>query len=205
VYIYSKKMEDIPPEKIIGNNFDDSAIDVDYDNVALDDVTSIASDITKTVYFIWNNYHFLCLTTLFFLLPLVAFLLKKLGVFNITNFLPVYVSEFITIEYLLVGLIFINIIMSLLFWSNPVDGSIIHIFDGFFAKVSLITFVFYTLFYKQLSTYAIIVYLGILFLSLLFAGLSHYYSSQEWCCNLHVIFHGCMHFFFSLGVIMALA
>lgn len=198
-------MEDIPPEKIIEDNFDDSAIDNDHDDIMIDDVTSIASDITKTVYFIWNNYHFLCLTTLFFLLPLVTFLLKQLGVFNITNFLPIYMSEFITIEYLLVGLIFINIIMSLLFWSNPVDGSIIHILDGFFAKFSLITFVFYTLFYKQLSTYAIIVYLGILFVSLLFAGLSHYYSSQEWCCNLHVIFHGCMHFFFSLGVIMALA
>lgn len=189
-------MEEITPEKILDDYDGDSAID---------DVMSIASDITKTVSFIWNNYHFLCLTTLFFLLPLIAFLLKKLGVFNITNFLPVYMSEFITIEYLLVGLILINIIMSLLFWSNPVDGSVIHILDGFFAKFSLITFVFYTLFYKQLSTYAIIVYLGILFVSLIFAGLSHYYSSQEWCSNLHVIFHGCMHFFFSLGVIMALA
>jgi hypothetical protein len=194
-------LEEITPEKIIGDDFDDSVID----DIVVDDVMSMASDITKTVSFIWNNYHFLCLTTLFFLLPLVAFLLKKLGVFNITNFLPVYMSEFITIEYLLVGLILINIIMSLLFWSNPMDGSIIHILDGFFAKFSLIIFVFYTLFYKQLSTYAIIVYLGILFVSLMFAGLSHYYSSQEWCCNLHVIFHGCMHFFFSLGVIMALA
>ena len=171
----------------------------------IDDVMSIASDITKTVSFLWNNYHFLCLTTLFFLFPIIAFLLKKLEVFNITDFLPVYMGEFITIEYFLVGLILINITMSLLFWSNPINGSVIHILDGFFAKFSLITFVFYTLFYKQLSTYAIVVYLGILFVSLMFAGLSHYYSSQEWCSNLHVIFHGCMHFFFSMGVIMALA
>jgi len=184
------------PEKIIEDNYNEGSVD---------DMMSIASDITKTVSFLWNNYHFLCLTTLFFLFPLVAFLLKILGVFNITDFLPVYMGEFITIEYLLVGLIVINIIMSLLFWSNPVDGSIIHILDGFFAKFSLIAFVFYTLFYKQLSTYAIIVYLGILFVALMFAGLSHYYSSREWCSNLHVIFHGCMHFFFSLGVIMALA
>ena len=193
-------MEDPHPEKIIEDICDDGSVDA-----SVDDMMSIASDITKTVSFLWNNYHFLCLTTLFFFLPLVAFLLKILGVFNITNFLPVYMSEFITIEYFLVGLILINIIMSLLFWSNPVDGSVIHILDGFFAKFSLIIFVFYTLFYKQLSNYAIIVYLGILLISLMFAGLSHYYSSQEWCSNLHVIFHGCMHFFFSLGVIMALA
>jgi len=193
-------MEDPHPEKIIEDIYDDGSVDA-----SVDDMMSIASDITKTVSFLWNNYHFLCLTTLFFFLPLVAFLLKILGVFNITNFLPVYMSEFITIEYFLVGLILINIIMSLLFWSNPVDGSVIHILDGFFAKFSLIIFVFYTLFYKQLSNYAIIVYLGILLISLMFAGLSHYYSSREWCSNLHVIFHGCMHFFFSLGVIMALA
>ena len=77
-------MEDVlletltPDEKIIENDI--------LDDIVVDDMMSIASDITKTVSFLWNNYHFLCLTTLFFFATSCSIFVEKTGRFQYNEF-----------------------------------------------------------------------------------------------------------------------
>ena len=93
----------------------------------------------------------------------------------------------------------LTIIFSQLFWKNPKQHSTIHKLDAIVAKISLLSFILYTILYKNLNNYLLGSYL------ILMAGVfysfyySNKYSSQEWCCDNHIIYHGCSHLFVFAG------
>lgn len=101
-------------------------------------------------------------------------------------------------EYILAGFLVITIILSQLFWNNPIKGSKIHKIDAFFAKIVIFSFILYVLLFKFH-----IIFLFILFFIALFFYFSNYYSSLEWISKKHVIFHGLLHIFCFLGTIYA--
>ena len=101
-------------------------------------------------------------------------------------------------EYILAGFLVITIILSQLFWKNPIKGSKIHKIDAFFAKIVIFSFILYVLFFKFHISF-----LFILFFIALFFYFSNYYSTLEWISKKHVIFHGLLHIFCFLGTIYA--
>jgi hypothetical protein len=91
-------------------------------------------------------------------------------------------------EYICALFLMIIIISSQLFWNNPIKGSRIHKIDAIIAKIVVITLVLYTLIYKFKFDFLIV-----LFAMCITFCLSHYYSSQEWCSNKHLVCHGLLH------------
>lgn len=141
----------------------------------------------------WENHHFLCITSWIFAVP-IAHVLYKLF----------YDKVIPTFEYVLIGLISINIGFSLLFWYHPVQDSAIHIYDAFFAKLSMVTFVFY--FLSQVNPPVdIVVFMTILAGIVASAYFSNHFSAEEWCCSKHIQSHGLMHLFCGMGCVYALA
>lgn len=140
----------------------------------------------------WKTHYSLCITSWIFALP-IAYILYKLFNHDTTP----------TFEYVLMGLLCINIAFSLVFWYSPVQDSAIHIYDAFFAKLSLVTFVFY--FFSQANpSVDVIVFMIIITGIVASAHFSNYFSEVEWCCNKHVQSHGVMHMFCGLGCVYAL-
>lgn len=109
-------------------------------------------------------------------------------------------------ETILAGWLIVSIVFAHLFWSgtqdcnriwhNPVRGSIVHRIDGVIAKITIASFVSYTLFMKEgLSTPMRVSYIvfvsGIGFT----AWYSNVESTKEWCSQRHLWIHGGMHMF----------
>ena len=92
------------------------------------------------------------------------------------------------IEYLLAILLLLVMIMSQMFWKNPIKGSSIHKADAVVAKSTICCFILYVLFYKFKLSFLLFV----LFILLSFAC-SHYFAMKEWCSNKHLFFHGTLH------------
>jgi uncharacterized membrane protein YphA (DoxX/SURF4 family) len=83
------------------------------------------------------------------------------------------------------------------FWSDPVQHGLSHCVDGIIAKITIITFFFYTMYYKNrwndwLCISAVI-------LILFFAFMSHNASSKEWCSDSHLFWHAGLHLVGSLS------
>lgn len=76
-----------------------------------------------------NQY--LLLSSLLVLLPLSLFYMK---------------TDKNKYHYILANLLIINMILSILFWSNPVKQGLIHKIDAVFARISLICFLLYIIF-----------------------------------------------------------
>lgn len=139
----------------------------------------------------WKNHYSLCITSWVFVVP-IAYVLYKL----------LYDKAIPSFEYILVGLICINIGFSLLFWYHPVQDSAIHIYDAFFAKLSMVTFVFY--FFSQVNPpIDVVVFTTIVSGIVASAYFSNHFSEAEWCCNKHIQSHGFMHLFCGLGCLYA--
>lgn len=129
-----------------------------------------------------NSY--LLFTSFLILLPLSLFYFKK----NKNKY-----------EYILALLLIINLILSLLFWSNPIKNSLIHKIDAFFARVSLIFFVIYILFFKENN-----IVLNFIILILFLKGIMMFFysdkeSSKSWCSKNHINYHMCFHLFMYLA------
>lgn len=140
----------------------------------------------------WKNHHCLCVTTWIFVLP-IAYILYKLSC----------AQEIPHFEYVLLCLISINIGFSMLFWYDPVQNSDIHIYDAFFAKLSLVTFIFY--FFSRYNSHVdVVIFLMILVGIAVSAYYSNHFSSTEWCCYNHIQSHGLMHMFCGLGCVYVL-
>lgn len=127
---------------------------------------------------------YLLISSFFVLLPLSFFYFKT----NKNNY-----------EYILAILLVINLILSLLFWSNPIKNGLIHNIDAFFARVSLVCFLLYILFLKENN----ILCSTILFI-LFFIGISMFLcgdkeSSENWCSKNHTNYHMCFHLFMYLA------
>ena len=133
------------------------------------------------------NSFYLSLSTLFLFFPIIIFLYNE----KKTNW-----------ETILALLLLINIILSFSFWINPIEKSTIHIYDGFFAKISYILFTIYILFIKEIDYKIRIVSLIILLLTLIM----FYYSnikSKKWCSNQHIVYHFIFHLVSSMGCSIA--
>ena len=128
----------------------------------------------KDIYPIINiNHKYLCYTNLLLIISLFYFLSIKKKPF---------------IEYVLALLIIPIIILSQLFWNNPIKNSKIHKIDSITSKIVISLFIFYTHLYKYKFSFLII--LLAIAISFYF---SNYYSNQEWCSNKHIFCHGSLH------------
>jgi hypothetical protein len=133
------------------------------------------------------NGFYLAITTLFLFFPIIVFLYNKNK--NI-------------LETGLALLLIINIILSFLFWMNPIEKSLIHVYDGIFAKISFVLFTIYILFIKDID-YKIKLISVIL---LLLTSIMFYYStlkSKNWCSKQHLVCHSIFHFLSSVGCSIA--
>jgi hypothetical protein len=135
----------------------------------------------------------LLISSLFFLIPVYVFIKKF-----------VLHKELMSIfEYILVAFILFNIFASLLFWYNGKKNSGFHVVDGVFAKISLIVFIIYVLFFKKIPYYMIFLFLVLLTYVIYFLYCSNYYSTIQWCSEQHIFHHAMFHVCASMGAIYA--
>lgn len=125
-----------------------------------------------------RNHKYLRLTSLLLIVSVFYFLFNKQEV----------KKPFL--EYLLASFLIIVIIFSQFFWNNPIKQSNIHKIDAIIAKIVSFSFILYTLLYKFKISYLLL-----LLIIVISFYLSNYYSTQEWCCNEHIFWHGSLHIF----------
>lgn len=136
-----------------------------------------------------RKHHFLLITSLLMLLPLV--------------YIIVFVDDPGEFEIFLALFLVMNSILSILFWLNPQKHSFIHKLDGVFAKLGPLLLIPYVLFIKEMNIYLKLLFVLAVFA---FAGLfyvSNHYSTKEWCCNAHIFYHFLMHLFGITGLSFA--
>jgi hypothetical protein len=117
-----------------------------------------------------------------------------------TNIFYINLSNIFCINNLLLSLLANNFVLSVLFWNNPIEKSLIHKFDAFFARLSISLFSFYVFFLKHTFIQNKIYYLFFLMLSMKFFYNGTYYSQQKWCCDKHILNHMFFHLFIGIGV-----
>lgn len=142
---------------------------------------------------IFKKNRILLISSLFFLIPIYVFI-KKFVLYR--ELLSIF-------EYILVAFILFNIFASLLFWYNGNKHSGFHIVDGIFAKTSLIVFIVYVLFFKNIPNYMIFLFLILLSLVIYFIYYSNYCSTIQWCSESHIFHHAMFHACASMGAIYA--
>jgi len=128
------------------------------------------------------NHILVISSTLFFAIPYLVYRHRDVKVLDFN-------------EMVFMGLFFAQTLVSMLFWLNPVNGSLIHKIDGRMAKTLGILAIIYVLHWKQIE-FPIFAF-GI-FGVIVFAALSHISSSQSWCSINHVLYHLFFHFIASL-------
>ena len=130
------------------------------------------------------NDCYLSITTLFLFFPIIIFLYNK----NKT-----------ILEIILALLLLTNIFLSFLFWSNPIENSLIHFYDGILAKISYILFPIYILFIKDIKYKIKLTFLLILFISSIMFYYSNVNSKKNWCSHEHLVCHSIFHFLIGIG------
>ena len=103
----------------------------------------------------------------------------------------------------LIGLVYINCILSVMFWMNPVKQSWIHRIDAVFAKISLLMFTTYIMFIKSVGSRRKFAYTIALSYVAIMAFFSNVYSRLEWVCRDHVMSHFAFHVFATMGTLFA--
>uniref|UniRef100_A0A6C0HUE5 Uncharacterized protein n=1 Tax=viral metagenome TaxID=1070528 RepID=A0A6C0HUE5_9ZZZZ len=133
------------------------------------------------------NHYILSATSLFLLFPLFTFFNK--------------IQKNIY-ETILAGLLIINILLSFLFWINPIEKCFVHKLDGIFGKISFVFFSIYTLLIKDLDyIFKLICWICFTIILYLFYW-SSICSSNEWCCNNHLFCHSLFHLFISIACML---
>ena len=94
---------------------------------------------------------------------------------------------------ILVFFLFLCLLLSQIFWFNPIKNSFIHKIDNRVAKLNAVLFILYTLFYKKLYGLILFLYLLLGILTICAFYKSNYYSKKEWCCDDHLFNHGLIH------------
>ena len=122
--------------------------------------------------------YYLCITNVLLVLSIIFFIINSNK--NIA-------------EYYLIVCLLLTILFSQIFWRNPIKYSMIHIIDAIIAKISFASFIVYTILYKNLNIYLLGSYLLLMLTAIYTFFYSHKYSTQEWCGNKHLIYHGCSH------------
>jgi len=106
-------------------------------------------------------------------------------------------------ETALVLLLLSNLGLSFTFWTISVENSLLHFYDGLFAKISYILFSIYILFIKPLEYEIKLFALVLLCLITTLFYYSNHYSKQTWCSNHHLMCHSLFHFLVSIGCSIA--
>jgi|LauGreSuBDMM15SN_2_FD.fasta_scaffold17330_2 FlaA1/EpsC-like NDP-sugar epimerase len=129
-----------------------------------------------------SNAYYLCYTNLLLIIPIGYFL------FNIQTETP-------KIEFLLATMLLIVIYFSQQFWKNPIKHSRIHRIDAIVAKITIVSFILYTLFKFSNSFDVLWMCYLVLFAIVTSFYFSNKYSNEEWCSNKHLCCHGLLHIF----------
>lgn len=106
-------------------------------------------------------------------------------------------------EIILAGCLIVTIILSQLFWANPIRFSIIHKMDGIVAKLALSLFIGYVVFVKKMDIILFYLFLILIVWMIFFFLLSDFNSRKEWCCNNHILYHAISHIFCFAGSLFA--
>jgi hypothetical protein len=103
-------------------------------------------------------------------------------------------------EFLYVSIL-IQTILSVAFWTNPFPPySLIHIMDGIFVKINVISFSSYILFVKSLYLqYRLSAFLFFIITIYCFYQ-SDKHSREIWCCKEHLYWHAWSHLFTAIGI-----
>ncbi len=102
------------------------------------------------------------------------------------------------IHTILICFVFINYVLSILFWKKPMRYSLIHRLDSTFAKLSIVSIIFYIL-SKRLPIQYLCIFINIILIMSVFFYLSNYYS-KEWCCDDHIYMHFSAHIFANIAL-----
>jgi len=125
-----------------------------------------------------------------------------LSISTLTLLMPLYIfimQEHKNIyEIVLASSLSVNVIVSFLFWLNPVRHSIIHYYDGLFGKITFVMVSGYVLCVKPMFWILRFGFKIILAISLLLFYFSDMFSNNVWCCREHI----CCHFIFHLSISM---
>ncbi len=115
-----------------------------------------------------------------------------------------------TYEIVLGLLLSTCVVLSLLFWNNPIQNSYIHVFDSVLAKITIALFIAYTFFLRSRKTieseseiFRLYLYIGLICIITGCAIMSEHHSSKQWCSNKHVFYHGLLHYFCMIGAFSA--
>jgi hypothetical protein len=134
------------------------------------------------------NVPYLSISSLFLLFPLILFVYK--------NQQNIY-------ETILAGLLLINIVLSFLFWQNPIKNSTIHFYDGIFGKISFLFCCIYVLFVKELEQSMKLIFIALLIATLILFYYSNDHSTKNWYSKEHIMYHFAFHSFMSIGCCIA--
>lgn len=105
--------------------------------------------------------------------------------------------NYVPLPPLLIIVAVLTTVVSWMFWFQPKHfrNGCIHTMDAFMARITIAVFVLYNLitggnlgFWISSST------------MLVFFYLSNYFSSVEWCSDLHILTHVCAHTYAALGI-----
>ena len=132
--------------------------------------------------------HYLCITNILLVISFIFFIINS--------------NKNVAECYLSICLL-LTILFSQLFWRNPKKHSMIHKIDAIIAKISIMSFILYTILYKKLNKYLLGSYLLIILGMFYTFYYSNKYSTLEWCCNNHLIYHGYLHVLVFAGSIYA--
>jgi hypothetical protein len=127
-----------------------------------------------------ENYKYLKITILLLFVSIVYYLLYSKKTF---------------IKECLVGMLFVTIFFTQLFWNEPIKTSFIHKIDALFAKIAIFSFIIYIMLFKLKNIYLIASFIILLSFVVTSFYFSNYYSTNNWCSNKHIISHGFLHFF----------
>ena len=134
------------------------------------------------------NVPYLSISSLFLLFPIILFAYK--------NQQNIY-------ETILAGLLLINIVLSFLFWQNPIKNSTIHFYDGIFGKISFLFCCIYVLFVKELEQSMQLLFISLLIATLILFYYSNDHSTKNWYSKEHIMYHFAFHSFMSIGCCIA--
>jgi hypothetical protein len=143
-----------------------------------------------------KNHKYLCYTSLLLIISLFYFVFTRHteGIYaragSCQKSKLLQKTKTINFEYILALFLIPTIICSQLFWNNPIKKSKIHKIDAIVARISIFSFILYTILYKFKFHYLFV--LTAAFMSFYF---SNYYSNKEWCSNYHLFYHGLLHIF----------
>lgn len=125
---------------------------------------------------------------------------KELAVTSSLFFLPLYVlhNNKIYVFWVLQDLIIIQGIVSIMFWWNPVKGSVIHKIDKVLARISISSVISYKMYNNPTTMFVLNV-----MVMLMFFKISNMYSRQVWCSKSHIICHGFAHLYAHNAIYLA--